>query len=51
MKSTDPMNHKLMLSLGLFVENLSFAAGTLGLKTDVTILSEDFSGSDIMEIN
>lgn len=50
MKSTDPMNHRLILSIGLFAENLSLAAGTMGLNADIKILTENFYGNDILEV-
>ncbi len=50
MKSTDPENHRLILSLGLFAENLSLAAGALGYNTKIRVISQDFFGDDILHV-
>lgn len=50
MTTTDPNNHRLVLALGAFVENLTLAAGALGFHVDSRVLSENFFGDDIVSI-
>lgn len=50
MKATDPDNNRLMLTLGLFAENLSLAAGAMGYNTKINIISDNFFSDDILRI-
>jgi len=50
MASTDPLNHRCILSLGCFIENLSLAAGTRGFSVTLRLLSGDFFGDQIAAI-
>ena len=50
MKATDPDNYRLIISLGIFTENLSLAAGALGYDTEITVVSKNFFSDDILQI-
>ena len=48
--SVDPQNRESMLSLGAFTENLVLAAGTLGFRTDVTVVAHSAFDREIIKI-
>lgn len=48
--AVDPENRELILSLGAFVENLSIAAGAMGLATDIDVVARQRHQRDIMRL-
>ncbi len=50
MTSTDPHNHRLVLALGCFIENLCVAAGAFGLDADIRQLNDDFFAGDMVAV-
>ncbi|HDP80847.1 MAG TPA: hypothetical protein ENN21_08400 [Spirochaetes bacterium] len=50
MASTDPLNHRCVLSLGCFIENLSLAAEARGFSIKLRLLTGDFFGEEIAAI-
>ncbi|MBN2039011.1 MAG: hypothetical protein JW864_03155 [Spirochaetes bacterium] len=51
MKATDPDNHRLILSIGAFAENLRLAAGALGYHARITVVSRTFFVEDVLQID
>jgi hypothetical protein len=48
--AVDPHNRELLLSLGAFVENLSLAAGAMGLSSDTEVTAKTFTDRDVVRI-
>jgi len=48
--SVDPENRELLLSLGTFVENLSIASGTLGLRADINIIARTSNDKEVLSV-
>jgi hypothetical protein len=48
--AVDPENREAMLSIGAFAENLSLAAGALGLKAEMRILAKTGFDTDVIEV-
>jgi hypothetical protein len=46
----DPQNREMMLSLGTFIENLSLAAGAVGLGTDIQVIARDHHERDVVRV-
>jgi hypothetical protein len=48
--AVDPNNRELLLSIGAFVENLSIAAGVLGLSAETDVVENHGSGHPAVHI-
>ena len=48
--AVDPDNREVMLSLGAFAENLSLAAGALGLRAEMRVVAETSFDPEVIEV-
>jgi hypothetical protein len=49
--AVDPNNREVMLSLGAFAENLTIAAGTFGLKSEIEVMAKDPFEPEILKVS
>jgi len=50
LSAVDPHNREVMISIGAFAENLSVAAGKLGLKAEMELIAADHFEQDILKV-
>jgi hypothetical protein len=48
--AVDPENRELLLSLGAFVENMSLAAGAMGLGSDIKVVAQSRRDRDVVRV-
>ncbi|MBP2652468.1 MAG: nitroreductase [Firmicutes bacterium] len=49
--AVDPTNRELLLSIGTFLENLTFAAGMYGYYTEIKVIARDSHNANLVEVN
>jgi len=49
--AVDPINRESLLSIGAFIENLSIAAGTMGLKANIEVIAKNPLDEEVVRIS